>query len=172
MSRALFPGRFQPFHRGHLEVIREILGAYDEVVIAIGSAQEAFTCRNPFTAGERSLMIRDALLREGVDMKRIWIIPVPDIHMPPAWTSYLLALAPPIDAVYTGNQHVAELYRWLGIKVVTPRQHRPGEWNGTAIRHLIAYGNPGWRARVPAPVAELIENIDGVNRIKRICRGR
>ncbi|MEM3766696.1 MAG: adenylyltransferase/cytidyltransferase family protein, partial [Candidatus Bathyarchaeia archaeon] len=32
-KRGLFVGRFQPFHKGHLHVIKEILSEVDELVI-------------------------------------------------------------------------------------------------------------------------------------------
>jgi cytidyltransferase-related domain len=61
MSRAFIVGRFQPFHKGHLEVIEEVLKEHDSVIIGIGSAQYSHTLQNPFTAGERHLMISNAL---------------------------------------------------------------------------------------------------------------
>ena len=45
-------GRFQPFHLGHLELVKQILDQCDEVIIAITSAQFNYLER-PFTAGER-----------------------------------------------------------------------------------------------------------------------
>lgn len=36
MTRGLFVGRFQPFHLGHLHVIKELLEKVDELIIAIG----------------------------------------------------------------------------------------------------------------------------------------
>ncbi|EQD45121.1 nicotinamide-nucleotide adenylyltransferase, partial [mine drainage metagenome] len=51
--RAFVVGRFQPFHNGHLHVIKEILSQYSSVIIGIGSAQYSHTMENPFTAGER-----------------------------------------------------------------------------------------------------------------------
>jgi nicotinamide-nucleotide adenylyltransferase len=54
-------GRFQPFHIGHLALARQILGECDELVIAIGSAQFNFIEKDPFTAGERVVMIHGAL---------------------------------------------------------------------------------------------------------------
>ncbi|MEM3596417.1 MAG: adenylyltransferase/cytidyltransferase family protein, partial [Candidatus Bathyarchaeia archaeon] len=56
----LYVGRFQPFHLGHLEVVRSILNRADELIIAIGSSQYSHTRRNPFTAGERVTMIRES----------------------------------------------------------------------------------------------------------------
>lgn len=57
-GRALFVGRFQPFHNGHLAVINQLLERHNEVIIAIGSAEESISSDNPMTAGERVEMIR------------------------------------------------------------------------------------------------------------------
>ncbi|MCQ4350098.1 MAG: adenylyltransferase/cytidyltransferase family protein, partial [Sulfolobales archaeon] len=62
MRRALFPGRFQPIHLGHIEVIKWTLEKFDEIIIVIGSSQESHTIMNPFSAGERIEMIRKALI--------------------------------------------------------------------------------------------------------------
>ncbi|MEM0023032.1 MAG: adenylyltransferase/cytidyltransferase family protein, partial [Archaeoglobaceae archaeon] len=48
--RALFIGRFQPYHLGHHEVVKKILEEVDELIIGIGSAQESHSLENPFTA--------------------------------------------------------------------------------------------------------------------------
>ena len=74
--RAVLPGRFQPVHKGHIEVIKWALERVDELIIVIGSAQESHTFENPFTAGERMLMIREALREINVDFSRIYIVPV------------------------------------------------------------------------------------------------
>lgn len=36
MKRALFPGTFDPFTNGHLDIIRKGLRIFDEIIIAIG----------------------------------------------------------------------------------------------------------------------------------------
>ena len=53
--RGLLIGRFQPFHGGHLEVVRKIRTDRPaaSLLIGIGSAEESYTWENPFTAGER-----------------------------------------------------------------------------------------------------------------------
>ncbi|MCK5309571.1 MAG: adenylyltransferase/cytidyltransferase family protein, partial [Thermoplasmata archaeon] len=53
--RGLIIGRFQPFHKGHFEVLKEIAGQVDKLIIGIGSADESYTFEDPFTAGERHL---------------------------------------------------------------------------------------------------------------------
>ncbi len=60
--RGLLIGRFQPFHKGHLYVIGKIAEEVDEIIIGIGSAQKSHCLDNPFTAGERLMMIKKALL--------------------------------------------------------------------------------------------------------------
>ena len=58
VNRGLYVGRFQPFHLGHLGAIKAVLKEIDEFVIVIGSAQYSHNSNNPFTAGERLVMIR------------------------------------------------------------------------------------------------------------------
>lgn len=59
MTVALFPGSFDPFHNGHLEVVERAGQLFDEVVVA--------TLRNPqkaeplFNLDEREEMLRDSL---------------------------------------------------------------------------------------------------------------
>ncbi len=67
-ERGLYVGRFQPFHKGHLEAIKEVLDEIEELVIVIGSAQYSHNIHNPFTAGERLVMIRHALQEAGIEL--------------------------------------------------------------------------------------------------------
>ena len=60
-DRGLFLGRFNPFHKGHLMAIQQILAKENELIIAIGSSQQSHSLENPFTAGERVLMIHAAM---------------------------------------------------------------------------------------------------------------
>jgi nicotinamide-nucleotide adenylyltransferase len=71
----LYVGRFQPFHRGHLSIVREALEKCDRLIIAIGSAQESKTKKNPFTFEERRKFIWRSL--KGMNEKVI-IVPLYD----------------------------------------------------------------------------------------------
>ena len=36
MQKVLFPGSFDPFTKGHADIVQRALGLFDEVVIAVG----------------------------------------------------------------------------------------------------------------------------------------
>ena len=71
VNRGLYVGRFQPFHLGHLGAIKAVLKEVDELVIVIGSAQYSHNANNPFTTGERLVMIRRALQEAKVDYSKL-----------------------------------------------------------------------------------------------------
>lgn len=163
--RGLIIGRYQPFHNGHLEVIKEIVNDNDcdELILAIGSAQESHTAINPFTAGERILMIDSALSGEGI--KNYYLIPIVDINRYSVWVSHVESLVPPIDIVYTNNSLTKRLFKERGYKVKTPKLYDRNMYSGTKIRELII--NDGqWTNLVPAEVVNIIKEIDGINRLK------
>lgn len=55
----VFIGRFQPFHNGHKQVIKEALKASKQVIILIGSSEQPRSTKNPFTYSERMEMIKN-----------------------------------------------------------------------------------------------------------------
>jgi len=57
-------GRFQPFHHGHHELVREALNLAETVLVVIGSANKAPNVQNPWTAEQRQEMILSALSDE------------------------------------------------------------------------------------------------------------
>ena len=59
--KALFIGRFQPFHLGHLLLLQRLSKQYDEFIIGIGSSQYQNTYDNPFSEEERRQMIIQSL---------------------------------------------------------------------------------------------------------------
>ena len=70
IMRGLMMGRFQPFHLGHLVLVKQILSECDEVIIAITSSQFNYLEKDPFTAGERIEMIHQSLKEASVDVSR------------------------------------------------------------------------------------------------------
>lgn len=53
----VYIGRFQPFHKGHEDVIAQMVNKVDRIIILIGSSHSSLDPKNPFTWKERSYMI-------------------------------------------------------------------------------------------------------------------
>jgi len=114
MKQALFVGRFQPFHLGHLSVIKNALKKEDRLIIVIGSAEENHEPPNPFTSGERFQMIEAALDAEKIPRSKYAIIPIRNVENFMLWTAHVDQYIPPIYKVYTGSKIVKELYQNYG----------------------------------------------------------
>ena len=74
---AVFIGRFQPFHSGHLRVVEEGLAKAQHLVVLIGSAYQPRNPRNPWRHEERELFIRSCLSES--DNKRLTCLPLMDV---------------------------------------------------------------------------------------------
>ncbi len=162
---ALIIGRFQPFHKGHLEVIRKVASECDHTIIGIGSAQYSHTMDNPFTAGERHLMISETLKSERID--NISIIPVEDINRYSAWVAHVESICPPFTFVYSNNSLTKRLFNEAGYVVRESPIYNRDEYSGTEVRRRMLE-NKDWKKLVPFEVAKIISDIDGVTRIKMI----
>ena len=165
----LFFGRFQPFHYGHLAAIRWLLERYDEIVVLIGMADESHTWINPFTAGERLLMIREGLREAGIELSRVITATIQTLRVYTGNAGYVLAYVPPVDAVATANPPVNRAFRDAGVKTIAPPLVNKTVWCGEHIRRLMAAGSDEWRRYVPRSVAEIIDAIDGVRRVQEIA---
>lgn len=168
-KRGLFVGRFQPFHRGHFKAISDVLEEVEELVIIVGSAQYSHELDNPFTAGERLVMVRRALEEAGTDWSRIWIIPVPDVNLHMMWVSALEGYTPKFETVYSNEPLTRRLFMEAGYEVKSIRFHKRKIYSSTEIRERML-NNKRWEELVPKCVAKLIKEIDGVNRLRDLSR--
>ena len=168
-TTGLFIGRFQPFHKGHLAAIKFALDKVDQLVIVVGSAQKSHESRNPFTAGERVRMIKDTLDSDGeIDVKRILIIPVPDVNVHMMWTRQIDMLVPKYDMVFANDPFTLLLFRERGIKAIEVPFVKRDEMAATEVRKRMV-SDEKWQDLVPSPVARVIQEIDGVKRVKTIA---
>lgn len=164
--RALFIGRFQPFHNGHLEVLREISRGYEPVIV-IGSAEVSHTVDDPFTAGERYLMIAETLSQEE-DIGKFSIIPIMNVNRYGIWVSHIRTLVPPFHAVFTNNSLTRRLFAEAGYTVHSPQRYSREGYRGTYIRELMRSGGR-WEHLVPEAVVEVIREQDGLERLIEIA---
>lgn len=101
---AVFIGRFQIFHNGHLAVIEKALEKAEQVIIIIGSAEEPRSYRNPFRYDEREDVIRNEFLARPQDYDRINIFGIEDtIYNDGQWVTNIQ------DAVNFCSEHHAAL---------------------------------------------------------------
>jgi len=168
-NRGLYVGRFQPFHKGHLEAIREVLKKVEEIVIVIGSAQYSHNIHNPFTAGERIVMVRQALEEANVDYSKVWIVPVPDVHLHMLWVSALEGYTPHFNIVFSNEPLTRRLFMENKYKVKKIRFFERKQYNSTSIREKMLT-NERWEDLVPISVVEYITKIDGINRLRDLNR--
>ncbi len=161
----LIIGRFQPFHKGHFEVIKTIAEECDAIVVGIGSADISHTLDNPFTAGERHLMISRSLTEEG--FTDFYLVPLIDINRYAVWVSHVVSLVPPFNAIYSNNLLTRRLFREAGHEVRHSPLFNRDLYSGTEIRRRMVDGRE-WEYLVPASVAEVIREIDGLDRMREL----
>ncbi len=161
-------GRYQPFHLGHLELVRQVLDENDEIIILIGSSQANFTLKNPFTAGERVWMIRDSLIESKIDLSRVFLVNVTDDENNVKWFSNIKSVSPPFNVLYTGNNFVRTLLKRETIILKKPKLIEGNLLKGSVIRKLILEDNTKWQELVSKSVIKIFKEIDAVERIRNI----
>lgn len=170
LVRGLFPGRFQPFHLGHLNVVKWALDRVDELIILVGSSQESHTLTNPFTAGERIEMIRLALNEAGIPANKYFIIPIPDILMNSVWVYHVKMYVPAFTKVFARNPLVLRLFKEAGFEIEEPPEFSREKYNSTLIRKMIIVGDNSWKELVPKSVYDFVGKIRGEERLREITR--
>lgn len=169
IMRGLMMGRFQPFHLGHLELVRQILDQCDDVIIAVTSAQFNYIEKDPFTAGERIEMIHNSLKEANLELEKCFLISIENQFNVATWGSYLKSALPHFDKVYSGNDYVSMLLADSGIMVVKPKFLDRTQYNATKIRSMII-SDENWKDSVPNAVYEFLRKINAKNRLSVISK--
>lgn len=69
-------GRFQPFHKGHQQLLLRALEQAERVIVLIGSSHQARNIRNPWSYNEREQFIRASCPTDA--QERVVILPLMD----------------------------------------------------------------------------------------------
>jgi nicotinamide-nucleotide adenylyltransferase len=163
---ALFIGRFQPFHIGHLSAVKWIAARSAKVIVAIGSAQKSFEPENPFSASERARMIRAQLAAAGLG-KRCTVVPVTDINDNERWVGHVDAAVPVYDIVYSNNLLVKRLMKEKGKQVKAIPFFKRALYDATKIRGKMRKGEK-WQDRVPKKVLLLLKRMKAEERVRKL----
>lgn len=162
MPTALFVGRFQPFHNGHLKVIKDILKQNYKLIIGIGRSQESNTFLNPFSAEERKEMIKLTLEKEGI--KDYKIISIPDKPEDEDWLEYIEKTCPKFDVVFTGNPETKDVFENSKYKIMHIEQEL--KISSTDIRDRIVK-NKSWKSQVPEETCNYLIKINAKQRLEQ-----
>ncbi|MFO8016716.1 MAG: nicotinamide-nucleotide adenylyltransferase [Candidatus Woesearchaeota archaeon] len=146
----LYIGRFQPFHNGHLEVVKKATEEVDKLIIVVARPLRR-TEQDPFSAEERKDMIEKTL--SGYDNVIVRI--VNDIPSDDEYVQHVRENVPPFNVVYVGDNKLnEELFRGAGYKIITSERYFG--LDATHVREAMRKGRE-WKAMVPENVAEYIE---------------
>jgi nicotinamide-nucleotide adenylyltransferase len=165
---ALFIGRFQPLHYGHIFVLKKLFQMYNQVKIGIGSSQLSNTFSDPFSETERKDFINAALKKRRISQNRYEIFSIPDIFNAQKWVDHVISITGEFDIIYSNSDWVRQLFKKQGIAIGKKLEIFKKKYNGTRIRSLIANKSSEWRLLVPKEVQILIENYNGLLRIQNL----
>jgi len=164
MTRGFYIGRFQPYHNGHHQVVERIATEVDELVVGIGSAGDSHTRHDPFTAGERIMMITKSI--NDLDLVT-YAVPIEDLDRNAVWVSHVQSMSPHFDVAYSNNPLVIRLFHEAGIECRSQPMFDREILEGTQIRNRMVEGRV-WEELLPAPAVEVIHEINGIERIQAV----
>ncbi len=171
MKRAIYLGRFQMFHLGHVDVVEHIDGEpdIDEVVIVIGSTQYDWRnkspewpwANNPFTYEERREMIS-----RSVAIRKPWsIVGVPDTHEHESWFAGLCSTVGEFARLYSSDEREREFFTRHGKEARNfPRKYA---FHAGSIRRRVADG-VDVSGFIPEGTREVLARIDMRERMDRL----
>lgn len=165
---ALFIGRFQPLHHGHIYVLNKIFKSYKKIKIGIGSSQLSKTKTDPFTNEERVSFINSALKERNINPDRFEIFAIPDIFNANKWVDHVISIVGDFDTVFSNSEWVRQLFQNNRFIIGEKLEIFKKKYNATNVRNLISKENRNWTVLVPKEVANLIKGYDGIQRIKSL----
>ncbi|MFH1546625.1 MAG: nicotinamide-nucleotide adenylyltransferase [Patescibacteria group bacterium] len=164
IKRVAFIGRFQPFHRGHLSVIEDLLPKFDQILVVIGSSDKFRTPENPFTVGERHAMVKATLDSLGVKPDKFKVVPLPDVDDDEKWPRYVIKTCPEFEAVaITDNSRVEGLFRKFAKKKIIKTKKKYAI-SATKVREEIVRG-ADLQKYLPQPVIAFLQKIGAARKI-------
>ncbi len=154
MTTVLFPGSFDPFHNGHLEVVERAVKMFDQVVVAV--------LRNPqktdpmFTLEERQEMIE----RSVTHLDRVRIVAISTLVVNVAKDVGANAIVKGLRAVtdFENELQMAQMnYQLSGIDTIFIPTDSMSSFIASRLLREVARFNGDVSGFVPAPVAEQLK---------------
>jgi len=130
---ALVIGRFQPFHKGHLFLIKQALSVADTVIIGIGSANIR-NFDNPYTTKQREKMVDEILKKEKLTVYVQKIVELDDYFNDVVWLTETLKKTGRIDIVVGNNEWVNDIFSNAGYRTMHIPYYKREIYEGRKIR--------------------------------------
>jgi len=171
-------GRFQLFHLDHLKYVLAAKERCRHLVVGITNPDPTLTrfdpadphrsseADNPLTFYERHIMIREALLEAGLNVREFSLVPFP-VNFPELYRYYLPLEATFFLTIYDEwGERKLSMFTSLGLKVDILWRKAKDEkgLTGTALRREIGLGRP-WEHLVPHAVARSIKRMGLMERL-------
>jgi len=159
---ALIVGRFQPFHKGHLFLVKKALEKAEKIIIGIGSANMSDE-NNPIDYETRKKIIKAVAYKEKIFGNRlIKIIPLDDFFDDKKWLENLKKLVGKFDLALGNNNWTNNLLKKAGYKVLKVDYYKRTLYEGWRIRKLIKEGKK-WQDRVPKYIVSWLHDFIAKN---------
>ncbi len=144
---ALIVGRFQPFHKGHLFLIKNALEKADKIIIGIGSAN-IYDENNPIDFETRKKIIKAVFYKEDIEERLIKIVALDDFFDDKKWLDNLKKQVGKFDIALGNNEWTNNILEKAGYKVLRVDYFKRSLYEGWRIRKLAKEGKK-WENRVP-----------------------
>ena len=161
---ALIVGRFQPFHKGHLFLIKRALEKADKIVVGIGSANIS-DVNNPIDFEARKKIIKAVAYKEKFEDRLIKIVPLDDFFNDKKWLTNLKKQVGEFDLALGHNEWTNNILKKAGYKVLKINYYKRGIYEGWRIRKLIKQEKK-WQDRVPTYLISNIKDTDQKSKIQ------
>jgi len=158
---ALIVGRFQPFHKGHLFLIKKALEKAEKIIIGIGSTNVSDE-NNPIDFETRKKIIKAVAYKENFENRLIKIVPLDDFFNDKKWLGNVKKQIGDFNLAVGNNDWTNNILEKAGYKVLKVDYYKRSLYEGWRIRKLIKEGKK-WQNRVPAYIVKwlngyIIEN--------------
>lgn len=174
-SVALFPGRFEPAHKGHIQTIEKLANQFEKVIVGIGSCYESGTKRHPLCAVFREKIILSSIRNLGIDENKIEIVHLQDFPDDDSWIKHIMAIAEikGVTHLVTGNKEdILDMLERKNVNLpfvfINPEESSNFEYRATDLRNAIVEGDyQKFREIASYGTIQLMSSIGGFDGIRR-----